>query len=345
MIKIEHPLYQSDLCYTAKFIEKHWRFPGKKTVLIIGGTGLIGAFLTDVFVYYNKNINRQFDIYVLGRSIKRLRERFSYAELSGIHLLEHDMNLPLKVEHNFDYIFHLASNADPGTYATYPVETITTNVQGSINVINYAKNHEVKRILFTSSMEVYGENCKKSLKENDYGIIDYNQIRSGYPESKRTAELLYKSAVKQYGVDSCIARLGYIYGPTMRDSDNKVVAQFIRAAAEGQSLVMNSAGLQQRTYCYVADTVTGMIKIMASGTIGEVYNVADKESLVTIRQLGEYVAQQADVKLVMKDNIQEQDVSTRAGDMILDSNKLEQLGWSAITGIEKGIEKTIAILR
>lgn len=341
MLKILHPLYQEDL-YNAAVLIGESGLTGK--VLIIGATGLIGSFLTDVLSFYNRNIERRFEIHAIGRDLKRLNTRFSYLDPAEIHLWEHDIVHLLETEVEYDYIFHLASNADPGGYAAYPVETIITNVQGTVNVLEYAKKHPHVRILFTSSMEVYGENDGEALQESDYGLIDFNGIRAGYPESKRVSELLYKSALQEYGIQTCIARLGYIYGPTMTDSDNKVVAQFIRAAANGQDLVLKSCGEQRRTYCYVADAVTGIVKVLMEGEAGEAYNVADRNSLVTIRQLGEMIANEAKAQLVFDFEAEEEVASIKGRDVVLDSGKLELLGWGAKVGIREGIGRSLELL-
>ena len=367
-INTEHHLYQKDINYAATFLQRKWNVSGRKKILIIGATGLIGSFLADVIIYYNKHIKNQFDLYLMGRNFHRLQKRFRYVMgeetqnvvfnnvnfstdfkypcevFKGIYLWEHDIHIPLMANIEFDYIFQMASNATPGVYALYPVETITTNIQGTINVMEYAKLHPSVQVLFASSMEVYGENGEKKLRESDYGVINNNHIRNGYPESKRVSELLYRSAVQQYGVKSYIARFGYIYGPTMTDSDDKVSAQFIRSALRGEDLVLNSPGLQRRTYCYVLDAVTGMLQIMGSGTVGEVYNVANSESLVTIRRLGEIIAQQVGVKLLLG-GIPEGTDLVQTGNKILDCNKLEQIGWEAVVGIEEGVARTIAVLR
>ena len=344
MLKTDHILYQEDLSNVSEVLQKCGRPDRKIKILVTGATGLIGSFLTDALLYYNTQIQRKFEIYAMGRSMERLKKRFSYAGPSEIYLWKHDIMLPMEKGIYFDYIFHLASNADPGQYASYPFETITTNVLGSIHMIQYAKEHPSSRILFASSMEVYGENDGTALQESDYGIIDYNAIRSGYPESKRVSELLYRSAVHEYGISCCIARLGYIYGPTMTDSDNKVVAQFLKSAVNGYPLILKSLGKQRRTYCYVTDAVTGMLLIMLLGENGEAYNIADKNSLVTIRQLGEMIAKQAGVELQIRNGPDVEKRSVDKNDVILNAEKLEMLGWSARIGVDEGIRRTIGIL-
>lgn len=344
MFNVNSPDYQKDLEHASTYITGEV-FAGQKKikVLIIGASGLIGSFLTDTFVYYNKNIAEKIEIYAMGRSLLRLKKRFDYIRSNEVFFWEHDIQKPFETEIEFDYIFHLASNADPASYAKYPVETISTNVLGSMNVIQYAKKHIKTKIVFTSSMEVYGENDGELLKETDYRSIDWNQLRAGYPESKRVSELLYRSAFAEYEIQSVIVRLGYIYGPTMTESDNKVVAQFIRSILDDKDIVLESAGTQRRTYCYVADAVIGILHSLFKGLPGEVYNVADKNSLVTIRELGEIVARLGRRNVYVND-FEQKEIRLKK-DVVLDSGKLEKLGWSAEYDIENGVIRTIAIMK
>ncbi len=337
-----HP-YGIDLEYMAEYIKKCSFTP--KKILIIGAGGLIGSCLADALIYFNREIEKRFEITLTGRSIERLRKRFFYAEADEIRLWERDVTLPLETDEDYDYIFHLASNANPGAYAEYPVETIKTNVQGTLNVLEYARSHPGVEILFTSSMEVYGEGDGAPLREEDYGALNYNSLRAGYPESKRAAELMYRSAVAEYGVKAKIARMGYIYGPTMTKEDDKVVAQFLRKGAKRETLEMSSAGLQRRSYCYVADAVTAMLQIAASGKNGEVYNVADKTSAVTIKQLGQLIAEVAETELLCAAvEMPSEDWIARES-KVLNTDKLEVLGWQAATGIRDGVKRTLEMLR
>jgi len=342
MFSVDHSLYQEDLNKTVPYIKNMVKDKDEISVLVIGATGLIGSFMVDALLNYNCRVKECIRVYAMGRSMDRLKKRFGYSASDKLILVQHDIHNSLDMSIRYDYIFHLASNADPGAYALYPVETISTNILGSLNVIEYAKVHKESKIVFTSTMEVYGETDKDELEEADYGRIDYNQIRAGYPESKRTSELLYRSAVKQYGINVVIARLGYIYGPTMTDTDNKVVAEFIRNAVNGEDIVLKSEGKQRRTYCYVADTANGVFVLADRGANGEAYNVADKNSKVTIRELAEIVAEIGESNARMPETDKS---AVKVHHTVLDIEKLEQLGWAAKVGITEGIRRTVDMYR
>lgn len=339
MIYINHPLYQKDLKAVIPYIEKMIECIEAPRILVIGATGLIGSFLTDALIYYNSTIQECIQIGVMSRSENRLLERFGYYLSKKIDYIEQEIQDKLDDKAEWDFIFHLASNADPNSYERYPYETITTNVLGTNNVIEYAKKHLNTKILFTSTMEVYGEALQEKLQESDYGALDFNKIRSGYPESKRVSELMYRSAAEEFHIKCVIARMGYVYGSTMTDSDNKVVAQLIRSAAGEGDFVLKSAGVQKRTYCYVADAVSGLLSVITKGENGECYNIADEASEITIRGLAEIFAEIQNNVVYFEKNKYESKVFHK----VLDMSKVKSLQWRAETSLKRGIYKTINI--
>lgn len=341
----DNNLYREDLKNIVQYIN-----PKKNiNILVTGASGLIGSQIIDTLLYYNQiNMKQTFQIYAMARNKERLCERFEGMSIyTELHLLVGDICNPLPDDLQFDIIIHAASNADPGTYSQYPVETIKTNVMGTIQVLEYAKKHLNTRVLFTSTMEVYGEIPDKDVfEEQDFGIINTNLIRSGYPESKRTSELLCRSYAYEFGVDSVITRLGYIYGPTMTKTDNKVVAQFIRNALKKEKIILKSKGEQKRSYCYSADAVGGIFCALFSGLSNEVYNIANKHSVITIVGLAQTLANIANTEVVYSfppdstGNINQ----TNPHNAVLATKKLEELGWKPIYNLPCGLKQTLDII-
>jgi nucleoside-diphosphate-sugar epimerase len=199
-----------------------------------------------------------------------------------------------------------------------------------------------------SSREAYGLVDKKLIyDEQDYGLIDFNKTRSAYPESKRVGELLCKSYYSEYGTNVSVARLGYVYGPSITATDSKVIAQFLRSAVNGEDIILKSRGDQRRTYIYLADTVNGILHILSNkNTAGEVYNIANSHSIISIADLADLVAKTGNVKKIMKiPDLEETKGWSSEQDVLLNCDKLEQLKWSPVTGLEAGIRKTLAILK
>ena len=310
--------------------------------LVTGASGLIGSCTIDVLATANRLYNKKIEIYAMGRNEDKLFQKFG--ALSSVHCVAQNVIDPIEIE-NLDYIIHAASNADPKSYALYPVETITTNILGAKNVLEYGKHHNT-RILLTSSFEVYGKLDQDEYIETDCGWIDLNLVRSCYPESKRVAEMLFKSYFDEYNVDCLIARLASIYGPTMQNNDSKAHAQFLRNAIAREDIVLKSKGTQKRTYCYVNDAVSGLLTILYKGKAGEAYNVANEKAIATIAEVAQTIASLVGNKVVydMPDSIEAKGFS-RPQNCILNTDKLKLLGWRGRYDLTQGLNETITILQ
>ena len=310
----------------------------EKTILITGATGLIGSFMVDAIAEFNRSsISGKIELFITTRDKKRALKRFKGEQINESNVIEMDICNGFPGESNYDYIIHLASNADPGAYKAFPYETIKTNIAGAMHMAEYLKEHKATRAIMTSTMEVYGETELDSIKENDYGRLDFNSIRAGYPESKRTAELLLRSAVHEYGINCIIARLGYIYGPTMRAQDNKIMAEMIRRGKNGEQIELRTSGAQRRTYCYVSDAVNALLCLLKKGIPGEVYNVADRYSETTIREAAELISRIAGVEC----SIHSEEMERTITNAVLESSKIERLGWEAQVHLEEGVRRSI----
>lgn len=255
---------------------------------------------------------------------------------------------PLDKEIKYDYIIHGASNADPKSYATQPVETILTNIIGNKNILDYCVSHkEITKMILTSSFEVYGElNGQDIYSENMSGMIDQTILRNGYPESKRCCELLVRSYVEEFGINAVIARLPSVYGPTMMKADSKAHAQFIRNALNGENIILKSKGDQRRTYCYVVDAASAIFKILSAGKNGEIYNISNEKSVASIAEVAKMCAEIAGTTVVfdLPDEIEEKGFS-RSKNCILDNTKLQKLGWNGKFTLRDGLTETLAYLK
>lgn len=310
-------------------------------ILVTGATGLIGGCLVDILM----NSDCRCHVYALGRNEKRARRRFaSYWQHELFHFVKGDVTKPLAVDIPFDYIIHAASNASPNFFKEHPVEVIKANITGVEQLMAYGLAHQMRRMLFVSSGEVYGEGCGKAFKETDSGYIDCATPRACYPSSKRAAETLCVAYATEYGADVVIARPCHTYGPYFTESDNRVYAQFIRYVLQGEDIVMKSKGEQYRSWIYVVDCAFAILLLLAKGETAQAYNVADEQSCITIRSLAEMTAKAAGVRVVM--NIEQTGGSsapiTRA---TFCTEKLEALGWKPLWHLEDGLQHTIASLR
>ena len=317
-----------------------WEKLSGANILVTGATGLIGGCLVEALMM---NPNRDYHVYASGRNEQRARARFkAFADDPTFHFVKYDVMQPLQSDVRFDYIIHAASNASPNFFAKSPVEVIKSNIEGVAHLLDYGLNHGMKRFMYVSSGEVYGEGDGRVFTEDYSGYVDCAKPRSCYPSSKRAAETLCVSYAAEYGADVVIARPCHTYGPHFTEQDNRVYAQFIRNVLRGEDIVMKSTGEQFRSWCYVVDCVSALLHILLKGTNGEAYNIADAESNISIRELAETIAAIGGRKVV----IDIPDADEKRGynpvtKSVFSTEKLESLGWRPQNHISGGLSHTI----
>ena len=347
---IENELYQEDLKAVAEF-DLPWEKLNGKAVLLSGATGMIGSFLVDVLLYRNKIHNMGCTVLALGRNGEKARERFSYCfEDDDFRFIAQDINQPLSLPDlgKVDYVLHLASNTHPVAYATDPIGTILTNIEGTKNLLDFAVEHRADRFAFASSNEIYGENRGdvERFDESYCGYIDCNTLRAGYPESKRCGEALCQAYRKQKGLDVVIPRLTRSFGPTMLMSDTKAISQFILKAVKGEDIVLKSAGTQYYSFTYVADAVSGLLTVLLKGENEEAYNIADESGDIMLKDLAELIAECAGTRVVYDlPDVVEAAGFSKATKARLDGAKTKALGWTSSSDLPTNLKKTVDILK
>ena len=343
---LDIPEYVEDVKRVAS-LDLPWGKLRNKTILITGGTGLIGSFLVDVLSVANVNCK----VLLLGRSEEKAKKRFlEYWNSGFIHFVKWDAAAPAltTIDDLVDFVLHLASNTHPVAYATDPIGTITTNVIALNNLLALAADKNVSRFLFASSNEVYGENRGdvELFDEKYCGYIDCNTLRAGYPESKRCGEALCQAYIRQKNLDCVIARLTRTYGPTVLQADTKAVNQFFGNALKGENIVLKSEGQQYYSYQYVADSVSGLLTILLKGVCGEAYNIADESGDITLRDLAFLIAAQSGRSVVfdLPDAVEATGFS-KATKARLDGSKLFFMGWKPVFDVAHGVRRNLEILK
>ena len=318
-----------------------------KSIMITGACGLIGSFLVDVLMQRNSLYHDNITVIAYDFKEEFITSRFgSFLDNSNFKYIYQDVNLPLEYHDNVDYIMHLASNAHPALFKTDPVGTIKANIIGLLNLLEFAKNKKVSRLLYTSTGEVYGQKDNiKEFKEDDIGYVNPDLARSSYPNSKRCAETLCVSFTEQYGVSTVIARPSHVYGPTYTKNDSRVYAEFIRNVLRDEDITLKSPGNQIRSYTYVADAVSALIYILLFGEDKEAYNVANPESVLSIREMAELIANIGNKKVLfdIPDGVDKNANPMQCG--VLNSNKLRNIGWKPLFNSKEGFNNTINILK
>lgn len=321
-----------------------WEELNNCNILIAGATGLIGSCLVDVLM---ARPNRSYSVYAMGRNLMRMKQLFDkYKTEEGFHVLIGDVTKPLSIQQSIHYIIHAASGAAPSDFSNHPVEVMKANVNGVMNLMEFGIQHQLKRFLYVSSGEVYGEGDGRVFTEDYSGYVDCNTPRSCYPSSKRAAETLCASYAAEYGVDVVIVRPCHIYGPNFSDTDNRVYAQFIRNILKGEDIIMKSTGEQSRSWCYVVDCVSALLFVMLKGGSGKAYNIADPASIYTIRQLAEMLAEIGHCRVVMEvPSEKEKKGYNPVQKSVFSVSKLENLGWKVSGSMQDKIKKTVNYIK
>ncbi len=337
-MKINHPAYRAELAACLDRLCGLSALDGK-TVMITGATGMIGACLTDMICASGADVR----VLALCRNEARGLQRFS--SYKNVEVIACDLTKPLSGLPRADYVVHAASNAHPMAFSADPVGTMQANILGTMHLLN---NLRGGRLLFVSTGEIYGENpdVQDGFSEDSYGKIDPMNPRSCYPESKRAAETLCASYVRQFGADAVAARLCYVYGPTITPDNSRADAQFLRKALAGEDIVMKSTGSQLRSYCYVTDAACAILTLLLRGETGLAYNVANRDSNHTIREYAETLAKLAGVNVVFELPPDAEKAGYSAvSRAVQNPARLEGLGWKAAHSLESGMRQMLNILR
>jgi len=245
----------------------------KKVILVTGGAGFIGKHLC-MHLCNNKN---NYVICLDNLFSGQIENIIQLKSNCNFEFVRQDVCTPINLK--IDEIYHLACPASPVYYQKQPVETIKTNVIGSLNVLELAYKNNAK-VLLSSTSEVYGDPLQNPQDEKYWGNVNPVGIRSCYDEGKRCAETLFMDFHKQYNLKIKIARIFNTYGPNMRIDDGRVVSNFIVQALRKKNLTVYGSGNQKRSFCFIDDLVPGLVKLMDSDSnIYYPINLGNPESL------------------------------------------------------------------
>src|SRR3978361_661075 len=234
-------------------MKEHYR----KRILVTGGAGFLGSPLCEGLVMQGHDVLCVDNFYTgTKRNVAHLLDS------SQFELMRHDVTFPLYVE--VDEIYNLACPASPIHYQHDPVQTTKTSVHGAINMLGLAKRTRAK-IFQASTSEVYGDPTVHPQVESYRGNVNPLGPRACYDEGKRCAETLFFDYWRQHKLRIKVMRIFNTYGPRMHPNDGRVVSNFIVQALLGKDITIYGDGSQTRSFCYVADLIDGMMRLMGTG--------------------------------------------------------------------------------
>jgi dTDP-glucose 4,6-dehydratase len=346
---LHDPVVQEDI----EYLVEHFDFSAlyNSSILISGATGLIGSQLVKVLSCLNRIKRADITIYALIRDTHKAQSIFQ--ELYGhekIHFVLHDIRQRPVFNANIDYIIHCASITASRTFIENPVETVDTAYMGTHFMLDLAKEKQIKGFVYLSSMEVFGitDNRLLDIKESDYGYIDILNPRSSYSESKRMCECLCACYVQEYGLPVKIARLTQVVGAGIDYHDTRVAAQFARSVIENRDIVLKTEGKTLRPLVYTRDGIAGIFTILLKGTNGQAYNVANKTTAVSIRETAEMITEKIAnnaINVVFDINVPVEYAPNLNLNLVLNTEKIEELGWRVEVGLEDAYRRMIESMR
>lgn len=304
-----------------------------KTILVTGGAGFLGSNLCEELLNRGNRVICLDDLSTgLQRNVDRLREYNNFSFVN--HDIEHPIDVPA------DEIYNLACPASPPQYQKNPIKTNRTCVLGAINVLDLADRYSA-RVLQASTSEVYGDPEIHPQPETYWGNVNPFGERACYDEGKRCAESLFYSYNRQRKTDIRVARIFNTYGPFMDLNDGRVVSNFIIQAIKEQPLTIYGDGSTTRSFCYVDDTVQGLIKLMDSSVKTPV-NIGNPSELSLVGLAQEVIRQTNTKSSIEYFERPSDDPHKRKPDITVAKQFLD---WQPNTRLSDGLSKSIQWFR
>lgn len=309
-------------------------FFAAKKVLVTGGAGFIGSWLCDVLLDFGAQVTALDDF-----STGRMKNIDHLMQNGKFNLIKSDV-CKFKAKEKLDIILHMAGHASPDEYQVHPIETLQTSAVGTKNMAEIARKNDAT-LLFASTSEVYGDAEVVPTPESYWGKVNPIGPRSCYDEGKRFAEALLMAYVKQYELDVKVPRIFNSYGPRLREDGlyGRAMSRFIMRALADMPITVYGDGKQTRSFCYVTDTVTGLMLLASNEKAkGEVVNVGNAQE-VTILELAKRIKEVTKCRSTIEFHALPKDDPKRR---CPDTGKLEKLvGWKPNVTFEEGLRRTI----
>ena len=288
-----HNVLSNDIKHTLAGLSdtERAKFNGS-TILITGCAGFLGYYFMHFFAAEAEELGIRkiigLDNFMLGYPewIRKL-EKSPRMDIQKFDIIR-DNIADIQGADEADFIIHMASIASPMFYRQFPIETLDANIWGLRSLLDFYAKRDIRGFLFFSSSELYGDPDPAHVPTSeDYnGNVCPTGPRACYDESKRFGETMCMLFAQKYGMPIGVARPFNNYGPGMRIGDKRVPADFALAVMENRDIEILSNGTPTRTFCYIADSVCGYLKILLHGAYGY-YNIGIEKPEISISRLAE----------------------------------------------------------
>jgi dTDP-glucose 4,6-dehydratase len=303
----------------------------KKRILITGGAGFLGSHLTD------RALAEGYQVIVMDNlltgDITNIEHHFGNPDFQFVL---HDVTEYIHVAGELDYILHFASPASPKDYLNLPIQTLKVGSLGTHKVLGLAKAKGA-RMLIASTSEVYGDPLIHPQEEEYWGNVNPIGYRGVYDEAKRFMEAMTMAYHRYHGVETRIVRIFNTYGPRMRLDDGRALPAFVGQALRGEDITVFGDGSQTRSFCYVADEVEGIFRLLHSDYSYPV-NIGNPDEVTILQFAQEVIAITGTQSKIIFTPLPEDDPKVRQPNIEL-ARKL--LGWEPRIPRSEGLKTTI----
>ena len=307
-------------------------------ILITGGTGFVGTWLTEMIIYLNENFNFNVTIYLLSRNITPSK---SYSEFKYVHFIKSDIKSLKELPSTINYILHAAGSPDSREHVSNSIKTIDTLYKGTKNILDLASRlPNLVKVIHFSSNKIYGNNYSKvPIDENNTTIIGYN-YQDVHSESKRMSETLCKAYMSELHLPIIIVRPFAFIGPFQSLDKPWAVNNFIRDAILGGPIRILGNELTTKSYMYGSDLANYILNILSFGKIGEVYNIGSSTPL-TLLELANKIKNLINSEIEIKIRSSKDSYSKTTFDVPMTTKIEKDLNLKEAFGIEDALKRTI----
>jgi len=261
-------------------------------------------------------------------------------------MFDHDITKPVTLHTAMHYILHAASLAIPKEYLRHPVYTLNTNILGLYNLLALDLT-KLKCFLYVSSAELYGTPADSDIpiKESYIGMTDFHDVRSCYVEAKRFGEVLCMNYCREKKLPVTVIRPFHIFSPEIGPQDTRVFGSFVRSAIADRKIDIIGDGKPRRSFCYITDAITLILRLMASPRSGEVYNIGNQATEISMYGLAKRIVTLAKSSSQIVILNKQQDTYTRSAPLRLCPDMAKTIGETHFTPsvtLSEGFSRVIA---
>ena len=305
------------------------------TSVVTGGAGFLGSHLVD------RLLARGHKVIAIDNFVTGTVENIDHlAGNQNFKFIQQDVTEFIFLHEPVNYVWHFASPASPIDYLEIPIQTLKVGSLGTHKALGLAK-HKGARFLLASTSEIYGDPLVHPQTEDYWGNVNTLGPRGCYDEAKRFAEAMTMAYHREHGVETRIVRIFNTYGPRMRLNDGRVVPAFISQALKHRPITVFGRGTQTRSFCYCADLIEGIFRLMMSDSV-EPVNIGNPREMTVLEFAREIIRVTGSRSRIVYRPLPQDDPKQRRPDI---SRARARLRWEPQVQLAEGLAKTIAYFR